>query len=161
PQSRAAATAKSSQSAMLRLHHNALLAALIAAIVSAGSSVWAHSVQDPMGVHSPEHLAQHMRDIRLSDSAGPGSQQEQQEYYYFKLHDFDNNGRLDGAELVKSLLDHGSRGHSDSDNSASVVSDHNLESTVDQILRDEDTNGDGYVDYTEFVAAQRRNSKDH
>ena len=36
------------------------------------------------------------------------------------------------------------------------ISDEELENLIDQILKDDDINNDGYVDYFEFVQAQKR-----
>lgn len=36
------------------------------------------------------------------------------------------------------------------------VSDAELESLINQILKEDDLNDDGYVDYYEFLSAQRR-----
>lgn len=36
------------------------------------------------------------------------------------------------------------------------ISDADLESLINQILKDDDMNDDGYVDYYEFLNAQRR-----
>ena len=37
------------------------------------------------------------------------------------------------------------------------ISDEELSNLIDSILRDDDLNVDGYIDYYEFVQAQRKN----
>ena len=41
------------------------------------------------------------------------------------------------------------------------ISDEELSSLIDAILKEDDLNSDGYIDYYEFVQAQRRNRGDH
>lgn len=40
------------------------------------------------------------------------------------------------------------------------IGDDELSNLVDSILKDDDINNDGYIDYYEFVQAQRRNRGD-
>lgn len=46
------------------------------------------------------HIAEHM-DVPIDTSKM--SDQELQ-FHYFKMHDADNNNKLDGCELIKSLI---------------------------------------------------------
>ena len=51
------------------------------------------------------------------------------------------------------------RSHNDSDFSLQGIdmNDEELSSVIDSILRESDINNDGYIDYYEFVLAQRKN----
>jgi multiple coagulation factor deficiency protein 2 len=48
-----------------------------------------------------EHIAEHMEVPNIDTSKM--SEQELQ-FHYFKMHDSDNNNKLDGCELIKSLI---------------------------------------------------------
>ncbi|EDO37534.1 predicted protein, partial [Nematostella vectensis] len=67
---------------------------------------------------------------------------------FFLMHDYDNNSRLDGLEILNSL----SHNHHEQD------AEHNKEqsqeqliSFVDLILNDQDLDKDGYISYAEFI----------
>jgi len=87
------------------------------------------------------------------------SEQELQ-FHYFKMHDSDGNNKLDGCELVKSLIHwHDSSNHEkDSGHPVpeeKIFKDDELVSMIDPILATDDKNQDGYIDYSEFVIAQQ------
>ena len=73
---------------------------------------------------------------------------------FFVLHDYDKNTKLDGLELLKSMTHY----HDDHDD-AGGHHDHDEESDntdtlvefVDMILKDQDYNNDGYIDYPEYI----------
>lgn len=97
------------------------------------------------------HIKEHLKDVtevkeeKMSD--------EDLQFHYFKLHDYDNNNKLDGIELGNAMTH-----FHDEDNSQDTTnySDEQLSSMIDQILEEDDINKDGYIDYTEFVGAQKR-----
>lgn len=87
------------------------------------------------------------------------SEQELQ-FHYFKMHDADGNNKLDGCELVKSLI----HWHDQSNHDATsgrpmpeekIFKDDELMNMIDPILATDDKNKDGYIDYPEFVQAQQ------
>ncbi|XP_058839931.1 multiple coagulation factor deficiency protein 2 homolog isoform X5 [Topomyia yanbarensis] len=96
--------------------------------------------------HEKQHIAEHM-DVPIDTSKM--SEQELQ-FHYFKMHDADNNNKLDGCELIKSLI----HWHDDktTGKKSSVIhyTDDDLESIVDSVLNLMDANQDGYVDYLEY-----------
>jgi len=56
--------------------------------------------KDKAGIdHEKEHMKEHQQHIDTSNM----SEQELQ-FHYFKMHDSDGNNKLDGLELVKSLI---------------------------------------------------------
>lgn len=63
-------------------------------------------------------------------------------FYFFELHDFDKNEKLDGLELYHTLTDH---------TSDKYLSDAEAESLIDDILQKHDLNDDGYVSYVELM----------
>uniref|UniRef100_A0A1Q3FFE0 Putative multiple coagulation factor deficiency protein 2 n=1 Tax=Culex tarsalis TaxID=7177 RepID=A0A1Q3FFE0_CULTA len=99
--------------------------------------------------HEKQHIAEHM-DVPIDTSKM--SEQELQ-FHYFKMHDSDNNNKLDGCELIKSLIHwHDDRGHEDKSPKPPkhIYSDDELETIVGMVLNQMDANGDGYVDYGEY-----------
>ncbi|KAK7595495.1 hypothetical protein V9T40_013320 [Parthenolecanium corni] len=106
-----------------------------------------------------EHIAEHM-EVPLDTSKM--SEQELQ-FHYFKMHDNDNNNQLDGCELIKSLIHWHEQGHEQPGAAPGgqapvpkLFSDEELVNLIDPILKMDDSNNDGYIDYTEFVRAQQK-----
>ncbi|XP_011493646.2 nuclear transcription factor Y subunit beta isoform X1 [Aedes aegypti] len=98
------------------------------------------------------HIAEHM-DVPIDTSKM--SEQELQ-FHYFKMHDSDNNNKLDGCELIKSLIHwHDEEKHKHAEKNPdepdkTIYTDEQLENIVDSVMRMMDANGDGYVDYAEY-----------
>ncbi|XP_040563680.2 lymphotoxin beta receptor inhibitor [Lepeophtheirus salmonis] len=87
------------------------------------------------------------------------SEQELQ-FHYFKMHDSDGNNKLDGCELVKSLIHwHDESNHDHNSGQAipeaKIFKDDELINMIDPILKTDDKNQDGFIDYPEFVLAQQ------
>ena len=79
--------------------------------------------------------------------------------HYFKLHDYDNNNKLDGLELIQALTHY----HHDDDDEEEgqeggskkhQMSEKEMQELIDPILEEEDDNNDGYIDYPEFAKTQ-------
>ncbi|KAI5711827.1 hypothetical protein M8J76_014175 [Diaphorina citri] len=109
--------------------------------------------------HEREHIQEHF-DVPIDTSKM--SEQELQ-FHYFKMHDADNNNKLDGCELIKSLIhwhEHGQKDpHTGEPTKApepKVFSDEELVKLIDPILNMDDINKDGYIDYPEFIRAQSK-----
>jgi Ca2+-binding EF-hand superfamily protein len=100
-------------------------------------------------------MAEHM-DIPMDTSKM--SEQELQ-FHYFKMHDSDGNDKLDGCELVKSLIHwHDASNHDPKAGpvpDAKIFKDAELINMIDPILEADDRNKDGFIDYPEFIAAQQ------
>nr|AVA09708.1 putative effector protein [Heterodera avenae] len=84
---------------------------------------------------------------------------EQLQFHYFNMHDLDKNGKLDGTELIKAIThfhqENASPGHQGASIPPPLPSENELENMIDSILREDDFNGDGYIDYGEFLKAQK------
>ncbi|XP_062561738.1 multiple coagulation factor deficiency protein 2 homolog isoform X7 [Armigeres subalbatus] len=92
------------------------------------------------------HIAEHM-DVPIDTSKM--SEQELQ-FHYFKMHDSDNNNKLDGCELIKSLIHWHANDKSAGDHSVDIYTDEQLTSIVEAVLTSMDKNQDGYVDWFEY-----------
>ncbi|CAF1047366.1 unnamed protein product [Adineta steineri] len=92
---------------------------------------------------------------------------EEQNFYYFKLHDTNNDNRLDGLEVV-AAFDHVHEEETNNNNNATQgqqpptphqrMADEELIRLVDDILKEEDRDRDGYISYEEFKQAIEGNS---
>jgi len=100
-------------------------------------------------------MKEHQQHIDTSNM----SEQELQ-FHYFKMHDSDGNNKLDGLELVKSLIHwHDEANHDPKSGrappEAKIFKDDELQNMIDPILESDDKNKDGFIDYPEFIAAQQ------
>jgi len=91
---------------------------------------------------------------------------EEQNFYYFKLHDTNNDNRLDGLEVV-AAFDHVHQEENANNTTAEQqpppphherLADEELMRLVDDILKEEDLNRDGYISYQEFKRAIEGNA---
>ncbi|XP_063836155.1 multiple coagulation factor deficiency protein 2 homolog isoform X1 [Ostrinia nubilalis] len=112
--------------------------------------------------HEREHIQEHM-DVPIDTSKM--SEQELQ-FHYFKMHDADNNNKLDGCELIKSLIHWHEQGHKQQPPQPGtppveekIFNDDELIKLIDPILNMDDHNRDGYIDYPEFVNAQQKSKR--
>ncbi|XP_063836159.1 multiple coagulation factor deficiency protein 2 homolog isoform X2 [Ostrinia nubilalis] len=92
--------------------------------------------------HEREHIQEHM-DVPIDTSKM--SEQELQ-FHYFKMHDADNNNKLDGCELIKSLI----HWHGQVDKNYQAYTDAQIEQVMEHALTHTDLNKDGYIDYLEY-----------
>lgn len=81
---------------------------------------------------------------------------EDLQFHYFKLHDYDNNNKLDGIELGNAMTHFHDEENPQDQAETTSYTDEQLSSMIDQILEEDDVNKDGYIDYTEFVGAQKK-----
>jgi len=106
--------------------------------------------------HEKEHIQEHM-DVPIDTSK---MTDQELQFHYFKMHDADNNNKLDGCELIKSLIHWHEQGSKDPNNpnrvEDKIFKDEELENLINPILSMDDTNKDGYIDYPEFVRAQQK-----
>lgn len=103
-----------------------------------------------------EHIGEH---VGMPVDTSKMSEQELQ-FHYFKMHDADNNNKLDGCELVKSLIHWHDQANHDPRGGApmpdpKIFTDEELLAMIDPILDQDDKNKDGFIDYPEFIQAQQ------
>ncbi|OXU26722.1 sex-determining region Y protein [Nasonia vitripennis] len=102
------------------------------------------------------HIAEHL-DVPMDTSK---MTEQELQFHYFKMHDADNNNKLDGCELIKSLIHWHEEGNKDPNHGAAagekIFQDDELVTLIDPILDMDDTNKDGYIDYPEFIQAQQK-----
>ncbi|KAH7730762.1 Protein F55A11.1 [Aphelenchoides avenae] len=85
---------------------------------------------------------------------------EQLQFHYFNMHDLDKNGRLDGVELIKAIThfhqENPGPQHQGTNTPPPLPSEVELEQMIDSILKEDDFNADGFIDYGEFLRAQKQ-----
>ncbi|OXU23317.1 hypothetical protein TSAR_013504 [Trichomalopsis sarcophagae] len=87
----------------------------------------------------------------LTEDLGPLAEQldithmaEQEiDFHYFKLHDIDNNTKLDGLEIFNAIQH--------------TLHDHSYEFFM---LEEDDLDNDGYLAYIEFVLGRQKGQRD-
>lgn len=83
---------------------------------------------------------------------------ESTRFHYFKLHDYDNNNKLDGLELYAAIAHyaehHAEEEEAESEKQLPSMEHEQISKLVDVVLEQDDMNDDGFVDYFEFVQAQ-------
>jgi Ca2+-binding EF-hand superfamily protein len=108
--------------------------------------------------HEKEHIAEHL-EVPIDTSK---MTDQELQFHYFKMHDADHNNKLDGCELIKSLIHWHAQGkHGDHQTNApnveeKIFSDEELTALIDPILQSDDISKDGYIDYPEFIRAQQK-----
>ncbi|CAH0390362.1 unnamed protein product [Bemisia tabaci] len=105
--------------------------------------------------HEKDHIADHL-EVPIDTSKM--SEQELQ-FHYFKMNDADNNDKLDGCELIKSLIHwHGEEKDkdktTDSKDDSKLYSDAELVEMIEPVLLEYDKNLDGLISWAEFKAVE-------
>ncbi|XP_041107690.1 multiple coagulation factor deficiency protein 2 homolog [Polyodon spathula] len=97
-------------------------------------------------VQDREHIMEHLDGV-IDKPESDMSPQELQ-LHYFKMHDYDGNDLLDGLELATAITHvHREEGGENSHQ----MNEEELVVLIDDVLRDDDKNNDGYIDYAEFA----------
>ncbi|XP_039954182.1 probable serine/threonine-protein kinase irlF isoform X1 [Bactrocera neohumeralis] len=114
----------------------------------------AANIQDERA-HIQEHMQVPIDTSKMSEA--------ELQFHYFKMHDSDNNNKLDGCELIKSLIHWHEQGSKEQPHNEQtphveekIFSDEELVALIDPILQMDDTSRDGYIDYPEFIKAQQK-----
>ncbi|XP_037955850.1 putative uncharacterized protein DDB_G0271606 isoform X1 [Teleopsis dalmanni] len=122
-----------------------------------------HPPQQVLNAANIEHERAHIQEhMQVPIDTSKMSEAELQ-FHYFKMHDSDNNNKLDGCELIKSLIHWHEQGSKEQHTDAQkphieekIFSDEELVALIDPILQMDDTSRDGFIDYPEFIKAQQK-----
>jgi len=129
--------------------------------------------EKPTGFHDPNvvqdagHIKEHYEGRANIDENNMTP--EELEFHYFQLHDFDNNTKLDGLEILAALTHlipydgnstdaEGQKVKTDSNGRREDADEQLLYYTdiIDSVLLEDDIDKDGYLTYLEFVLARHR-----
>lgn len=117
--------------------------------------------QDSELLHDATHLKEDVGP--LADQLDFSKMTEQEiEFHYFKIHDIDNNTKLDGLEILHAIQHtfHKNRLNGDEDYKEDTTeSEHDLPwivELIDRVLQEDDINNDGYLEYVEYVMGRQR-----
>ncbi|XP_043846128.1 multiple coagulation factor deficiency protein 2 isoform X1 [Dromiciops gliroides] len=110
-------------------------------------------------VQDKEHIMEHLEGV-IEKTESEMSPQELQ-LHYFKMHDYDGNNLLDGLELATAISHvHKEKEEPEEMNGstqkeggeqAPAMKEEELMNLIDDVLKDDDKNNDGYIDYAEFA----------
>lgn len=105
-----------------------------------------HNRFDKNMVQDQDHIMEHLEGV--IDKPEKDMTPQELQLHYFKMHDYDGNNLLDGLELATAI----SHVHKEErgENSA-PMKEEELMSLIDDVLKDDDKNNDGYIDYAEFA----------
>ena len=95
------------------------------------------------------HIKEHLKEgaeVNLDDMSD-----EELHFYFFTLHDYDQNKKLDGLEILYAINEHPSA--NGTDEIPAYHTDEEGAELVDDVLRRMDENSDGYIDYPEYTKA--------
>ncbi|XP_028845909.1 multiple coagulation factor deficiency protein 2 [Denticeps clupeoides] len=97
-------------------------------------------------VQDKDHIMEHLEGV--IDKPESDMTPQELQLHYFKMHDYDGNNLLDGLELATAIthVHKEERGEN-----SQPMKEEDLISLIDDVLRDDDKNNDGYIDYAEFA----------
>jgi len=125
-----------------------------------GGQTQPNLLRDKTHVQDREHIKEHLQGVVNTPDVSKMTEEELQ-FHYFKMHDNDDNNKLDGGELIKSVLhwhveESMSMGEkAPKEGTTKIFQDNELTLMIDPILDMDDRNKDGFIDYPEFVQAQK------
>ncbi|XP_030603444.1 multiple coagulation factor deficiency protein 2 [Archocentrus centrarchus] len=97
-------------------------------------------------VQDKDHIMEHLDGV--IDKPEKDMSPQELQLHYFKMHDYDGNNLLDGLELATAIshVHREERGEN-----SPPMKEEELIALIDDVLRDDDKNNDGYIDYAEFA----------
>ncbi|XP_059215338.1 multiple coagulation factor deficiency protein 2 isoform X2 [Centropristis striata] len=105
-----------------------------------------HGRLDKNMVQDKDHIMEHLDGV--IDKPETDMTPQELQLHYFKMHDYDGNNLLDGLELATAITHvHKEERGEDSQ----PMKEEDLITLIDDVLRDDDKNNDGYIDYAEFA----------
>ncbi|XP_051284004.1 multiple coagulation factor deficiency protein 2 isoform X1 [Dicentrarchus labrax] len=115
-------------------------------VAASGAHVTGHGRLDKNMVQDKDHIMEHLEGV-IEQPEKDMTPQELQ-LHYFKMHDYDGNNLLDGLELATAIthVHREERGEN-----SQPMKEEDLITLIDDVLKDDDKNNDGYIDYAEFA----------
>uniref|UniRef100_H2YV23 EF-hand domain-containing protein n=1 Tax=Ciona savignyi TaxID=51511 RepID=H2YV23_CIOSA len=105
---------------------------------------------DPSLDHNKAHLKEDLEGV-IEKSPDEMNMNELQ-FHYFRQHDYDNDETLDGNEIVSSILHHAESSEDSAEHTDyRKFTDDQLATIIDDVLRYQDRNNDGKLDFHEYI----------
>ncbi|XP_023134136.1 multiple coagulation factor deficiency protein 2 [Amphiprion ocellaris] len=114
-------------------------------VIGGAAHVSGHGRLDKNMVQDKDHIMEHLEGV-IDKPENDMTPQELQ-LHYFKMHDYDGNNLLDGLELATAIT----HVHKEERGESQPLKEEDLIALIDDVLRDDDKNNDGYIDYAEFA----------
>ncbi|XP_066583683.1 multiple coagulation factor deficiency protein 2 homolog [Prorops nasuta] len=127
--------------------------------------------QDAELLHDTTHLQEDLGPIAEQLDLSKMSEREL-EFHYFKVHDVDNNTKLDGLEILHAIqhslheyngdtadtMNHGDYYKNSIPNRPNDEEDvmNWIIEIIDKVMEEDDVNNDGYLEYIEYVMGKQR-----
>uniref|UniRef100_A0A1I8PUA8 EF-hand domain-containing protein n=1 Tax=Stomoxys calcitrans TaxID=35570 RepID=A0A1I8PUA8_STOCA len=105
--------------------------------------------------HEEHRIEDDLKEMGIQASVENMSEEEKN-FYYFKIHDGDNNNALDGLELLQAAMHQDEHFKTiDRDNFIQKANDelNHIIDVIDEFLVIADANKDGFLHYNEYVRA--------
>ena len=120
--------------------------------------------------HDIHHIKEHLKeDFGINDEkANKYLAEYDHETQFFMMHDYDKNGKLDGLEILTShthlhedehVHTNGTDGSSGSSHGSEAFTDHEASEVIDEFLKRQDVNNNGYIEYPEYIVYFERDKK--
>ncbi|TNN66481.1 Multiple coagulation factor deficiency protein 2 [Liparis tanakae] len=105
-----------------------------------------HGHLDKNMIQDKDHIMEHLEGV--IDRPEKDMTPQELQLHYFKMHDYDGNNLLDGLELATAIthVHKEERGEN-----SQTMKEEDLIILIDDVLKDDDKNNDGYIDYAEFA----------
>nr|CAB3263685.1 multiple coagulation factor deficiency protein 2 homolog [Phallusia mammillata] len=118
------------------------------------------SQMDPSTEHNKAHLKEDLSGI--IDKNPEDMNPVELQFHYFRQHDYDNDEKLDGNEIIMSILHHEQQSmETNGGNQAERgFTDEQLISIVEEVLKYQDTDGDGKLDFHEYTTPYNQAKQD-
>ncbi|KAM4591982.1 multiple coagulation factor deficiency protein 2 [Odontesthes bonariensis] len=115
-------------------------------VIESGARLTPHSRLDRNMVQDKDHIMEHLEGV--IDKPEKEMTPQELQLHYFKMHDYDGNNLLDGLELATAIthVHREERGEH-----SQPMKEEELMALIDDVLKDDDKNNDGYIDYAEFA----------
>ncbi|XP_029963093.1 multiple coagulation factor deficiency protein 2 [Salarias fasciatus] len=114
--------------------------------VEGGDHAAHHGRLDKNMVQDKDHIMEHLEGV--IDKPEKEMTPQEMQLHYFKMHDYDGNNLLDGLELA-TAISHVHR--EEKGENSQPLKEEDLIALIDDVLKDDDKNNDGYIDYAEFA----------
>ncbi|KAM8859216.1 multiple coagulation factor deficiency protein 2 isoform 2-T3 [Spinachia spinachia] len=119
-------------------------------VVLSGAHISGHGRLDKNMIQDKDHIMEHLEGV--IDQPEKEMTPQELQLHYFKMHDYDGNDLLDGLELATAITHvHKEAGLNERGENSQPMKEEDLISLIDDVLRDDDKNNDGYIDYAEFA----------